>query len=78
MEMSGQEPRAYIDIAVLCGKMRENVTHNAIIFHDLILKLNYPLLGRRFHTREDIANRVRRDIKMGNGEADGIGRLPHR
>ena len=46
---------------------------------DLIPKLKAPLRGRRFHTREDIANAVRREIaRLDNGAADGIGRLPHR
>ncbi|PSN30491.1 hypothetical protein C0J52_18805 [Blattella germanica] len=40
-------------------KMRENVTHNEIILHDLIPKLKAPLHGRHFNKREDIANAVR-------------------
>ncbi|PSN41973.1 hypothetical protein C0J52_10539 [Blattella germanica] len=46
--------------------MRENVT---IILLDLILKLKAPLRWRRFHTREDIANAVRREIsRLDNGQ----------
>ncbi|PSN41549.1 hypothetical protein C0J52_18696 [Blattella germanica] len=59
--------------------MRENVTHYANIFHDLIPKLKAPLRGRHFHTRVDIANAVQREItRLDNGAADGTGHLPHR
>ncbi|PSN46952.1 hypothetical protein C0J52_12565 [Blattella germanica] len=43
-------------------EMRDNVTHNASIFHDLIPKLKAPLRGSRFHTREDIGNAMRREV----------------
>ncbi|PSN43651.1 hypothetical protein C0J52_16661 [Blattella germanica] len=55
-----------------CWKMQSS-------FFDLIPKLKASLRGRRFHTREDIANAVRHEIsRLDNGAADGITRLPHR
>lgn len=50
---------------------------------DLIPKIKEPLRGRRFATREDIANAVRQQVTRfthgaANAEADGIQRLPHR
>ncbi|GFW25355.1 uncharacterized protein TNCV_5089201 [Trichonephila clavipes] len=50
---------------------------------DLFPKIKEPILGRRFATREDIANVVRQQITrfthgVANAEADGIQRLPHR
>ncbi|PNF15368.1 hypothetical protein B7P43_G01023 [Cryptotermes secundus] len=41
--------------------------------------MKQPLRGKRFRTREDISNAVRREMtRFGDGEADGIRRLPHR
>ncbi|GFW60353.1 uncharacterized protein TNCV_1844331 [Trichonephila clavipes] len=42
-----------------------------------------PMRGRRFATREDIANAVRQHVTLfthgaANAKADGIQRLPHR
>jgi hypothetical protein len=47
--------------------------------YDLISKLKESLRGKRFRAREDIFNEVRREMtRFGDGEADGICRLPHR
>ncbi|KDR12840.1 hypothetical protein L798_13263, partial [Zootermopsis nevadensis] len=47
--------------------------------YNLIPKLQQPLRGKRFRTREDISNAVRREMaRFGDGEADGIRRLPRR
>ena len=50
---------------------------------DLIPKIKEPIRGRRFATREDIANPVRQQMTRfthgaANPEADGIQRHPHR
>ncbi|GFX62503.1 uncharacterized protein TNCV_413451 [Trichonephila clavipes] len=50
---------------------------------DLIPKIKEPIRGRRFATREDIANAVRQQVTRFthdavNTEADGIQYLPHR
>ena len=43
----------------------------------MVLKLKAPLRGTRFHT-QDIANTVQHEIvRLDNGAADGIGRLPY-
>ncbi|GFR26874.1 histone-lysine N-methyltransferase SETMAR [Trichonephila clavata] len=50
---------------------------------DLISKIKEPIRGRRFVTREDIANTVRQQVTQftnsaANAEADGIQHFPHR
>ncbi|GFX37239.1 uncharacterized protein TNCV_995141 [Trichonephila clavipes] len=76
MEVTRVEQRAYIKIAVL--QMR-----NLPCDFDLISKIKERLRGRRFATREDIANVVRQQAtrftqEVANADADGIQRLPHR
>ncbi|PSN54421.1 hypothetical protein C0J52_10983 [Blattella germanica] len=69
MEVSRLEQRAYIKKQCFAVKIRENVTHNANILHDLIPKLKAPLHGRRSHTQEDIAKAVRHEItRLDNGQ----------
>ncbi|KDR09342.1 hypothetical protein L798_15109, partial [Zootermopsis nevadensis] len=47
--------------------------------YDLIPKLKQPLREKRLRTREDISNTVQREMaRFGDGEADGICRLPRR
>ncbi|GFY36215.1 hypothetical protein TNCV_4845871 [Trichonephila clavipes] len=55
MEVIRVEQRAYIKIAVLRGR---NLPCD---FH-LIPKIKKPIRGRRFATREDIANAVRQQV----------------
>ncbi|GFT86763.1 mariner Mos1 transposase [Trichonephila clavipes] len=50
---------------------------------DLILKVTEPISGRRFATREDIADAVRQQVTQfthgaANAEVEGIQCLPHR
>ncbi|GFY05568.1 uncharacterized protein TNCV_4370771 [Trichonephila clavipes] len=76
MEVTRVEQRAYIKIAVRQGR-------NSLGDFDLIPKIKEPIRGRRFATREDIANAVRQQVTRfthgaASAEADGIQRLPHR
>ncbi|GFS67677.1 uncharacterized protein TNCV_4363631 [Trichonephila clavipes] len=75
IEVTRVEQRAYIKIAVL--RVR-----NPPCDFDLILKIKEPLHGRRFATREEIANAVCQQVtqfthNVANAETDGMLRLPH-
>ncbi|GFW37481.1 uncharacterized protein TNCV_860881 [Trichonephila clavipes] len=76
MEVTHFEQRGYIKTAFLQGR-------NSTCDFDIIPKIKELILGRRFVTREDIANAVRQQVTRftlgaANAEADSIQRLPHR
>ncbi|GFX18392.1 uncharacterized protein TNCV_4306931 [Trichonephila clavipes] len=59
------------------------LSQNFTLLLDLIPKIKELIRGRRFATREDIANAVRQQVTQfthdaANAEADGIQYLPHR
>ncbi|GFU01806.1 uncharacterized protein TNCV_1523121 [Trichonephila clavipes] len=72
MEETSAEQRTYIKISIRQGR-------NSLCDSHLNPKIKEPIRGRRFATREDIANTVRQQVtRFTHGAADGIQRLPHR
>ncbi|GFW19966.1 uncharacterized protein TNCV_866721 [Trichonephila clavipes] len=70
MKVTRVEQHAYIKMVVLLGR-------NSPCDLDLSPKIKEPIRDRRFATREDIANAVRKQVTRfthgaANAEADGI------